>query len=96
MVKYCGRAIAFVQYMPKKKTKQWIKVFAVCCAFTAVLLGFEVYVDSANIDEPNTAVKFVKCLLTNAHLTEALGCILYTNNCYTSVLLTQTMCQEYR
>ncbi len=70
MVKYCGRAIAFVQYMPKKPIKNGIKVFAVCCAFTAVMLGFEVYVGNANTDDPNTAVEVVKCLLTNAHLTQ--------------------------
>ncbi len=31
--------------------------FAVCCAFTAVLLGFEIYVGNANVDDPNTAVE---------------------------------------
>ncbi len=95
MVKYCDWVIAFVQYMPKKLIMHSIKVFAVCCAFTVVLLGFEVYVGNANIDDPNIAVEVVKCLPTNAHLTEAQGCKLYTNNWYTSVLLAKTMYEEY-
>ena len=43
MIRYMGRAVAFVQYMTRKPIKHGIKVFAICCAYTAVLLGFEVY-----------------------------------------------------
>jgi len=42
MIKYCGRAIAFIQYMPAKPIKHGIKVFCLCCAVTAVMLAFEV------------------------------------------------------
>lgn len=87
MIKCGGRAIVFVQYMPKKLFKPGIKVFAVCwllfavcCAFTAVLLWSEVYVVSANTDDPNTAVEVVKCHMTNDHLVGACGHILYTDN----------------
>ena len=38
-----GIAIAFVMYNPKKPIKHHVEVFAVCCAYTVVLLGFEVY-----------------------------------------------------
>ncbi len=37
MIKNCGRAIAFIQYMPAKPTKHGIKVFCLCCAVTAVV-----------------------------------------------------------
>ena len=43
MIRYSGRAVDFVQYLPKKPIKHGLKVFAICCAVTAVLLGFEVY-----------------------------------------------------
>ena len=44
MIRYMGRAVAFVQYMPAKPIKHGIKVFAICCSMSAVLLGFKVYV----------------------------------------------------
>jgi hypothetical protein len=43
MIKYCGRAVAFVQYMPAKPIKHGIKVFCLCCAYSAIMLSFEVY-----------------------------------------------------
>ncbi len=42
MIKYFGRAVAFIQYMPAKPIKHGIKVFCLCCAVTAVMLAFEV------------------------------------------------------
>ncbi len=42
MIKYYSRAIKFVQYMPNKLIKHGVKIFAVCCAYLAVLLGFKV------------------------------------------------------
>lgn len=58
MIRYMGRAVAFVQYMPQKPIKHGLKVFAVCCAYTAVLLGFEVYCGAMmeDIDNSSTAV----------------------------------------
>ena len=55
MIRYHGRAIAFVQYMPRKPIKHGIKVFAVCFAYSGVMLGFEVYCgadDTARITPP--------------------------------------------
>mgnify|MGYP000973096898 CR=1 FL=1 len=43
MIKYCGRAVAFVQYMPAKPIKHGLKVFCLCCAYSAIMLSFEVY-----------------------------------------------------
>jgi hypothetical protein len=61
-IKYMGRAIAFVMYNPKKPIKHHVKVFAVCCAYTAVLLGFEVYCGVSD-DIDDSALGVVKRLL---------------------------------
>jgi hypothetical protein len=50
MIRYMGRAIAFIQYMPRKPIKHGIKVFDVCCSYTVVLLGFEVYCGSSAVE----------------------------------------------
>ncbi len=52
MIKYCGCAVAFVQYMPAKPIKHGIKVFCLCCAYSAIMLSFEMYCgkDSNKID----------------------------------------------
>jgi len=44
MIHYMGCAVSYVQYMPAKPIKRGIKVFALCCAVSTVLLAFEVYV----------------------------------------------------
>jgi len=43
MIMYCGRAVAFIQYMPAKPIKHGIEVFCLCCAVTAVMLAFMSY-----------------------------------------------------
>ena len=43
MIKYMGRAITYVQYMPAKPINHGIKVFSICCALSTVILGSEVY-----------------------------------------------------
>ena len=64
MIRYMGRAVAFVQYMPQKPIKHWIKVFAICCAYTAVLLGFEVYCGAMmdNVDGSVDAVILMRVI----------------------------------
>ena len=42
MIRYMGRAISYVQYMPAKPIKHGIKAFALCCAFLAVIIAFKV------------------------------------------------------
>jgi hypothetical protein len=43
MIKYMGRFVSFIQYMPAKPIKHGIKVYALCCAYTGYLYMFEVY-----------------------------------------------------
>jgi hypothetical protein len=67
-----GRAVAFIQYMPRKPIKHGIKVFAVCCSYTGtgVLLGFEVYCGASAVEgKDNSAVDVVDRLLKDNHLT---------------------------
>ena len=44
MISYMGRAVTFVQYMPAKPIKHGLNVYALCCAYSAVLLAYQVYV----------------------------------------------------
>jgi hypothetical protein len=39
MIKYCGCAVAFIQYMPVKPIKHGIKVFCVCCTILGIMLA---------------------------------------------------------
>eukprot|EP00979_Chaetoceros_neogracilis_P011798 scaffold2974_cov288-Chaetoceros_neogracile.AAC.16 len=84
MIKYMGRAVvSFVQYMPAEPIKQGIKVFCVCCAYTAyfysrlrsISLGKD---NEAAADNGGAAEAVVDRLITNANLTQARGRILYT------------------
>ena len=43
MIKYMGRFVSFVQYMPAKPIKHGIKVYALCCSSTGYLYLFEIY-----------------------------------------------------
>ena len=43
MIKYMGRYVAFVQFMPNKPIKHGIKVYALCCSRSGVLYNFKVY-----------------------------------------------------
>ena len=38
MIKYMGRAVTYVQYMPVNSIKYGIKVFAIFCALSAILI----------------------------------------------------------
>ena len=42
MIKYMGRAITYVQYMPTKPINHVINVFSIYCAISTILLGFKV------------------------------------------------------
>eukprot|EP00956_Cyclotella_meneghiniana_P031351 scaffold82082_cov70-Cyclotella_meneghiniana.AAC.5 len=88
MIRYMGRAIAFIQYMPRKPIKHGIriKVFAVCCSYTGVLLGFEVYRGASAVEgTDNSAVAVVDRLLNDNNLTNnCRGRILYTDNWYST------------
>ena len=69
MIKYKGRAVCWVQYMPKKPIKHGIKVFVCCCAQTAVMLAYEIYVGAETSDVDGSAVQVCNRLISNASLT---------------------------
>jgi hypothetical protein len=84
MIKYMGRFVSFIQYMPAKPIKHGIKVYALCCAYTGYLYGFEIYTGKGNT--PDGSPKgVISRLLYAAGATGASGRILYTDNFYTSL-----------
>ena len=70
MIKYMGRAVSFVQYMPAKPIKHGTKVFCLCCAVSAVLLSFAVYVGKEDEQRDNSALAVCNRLVIDAGLTE--------------------------
>jgi len=87
MIKYMGWAITWIQYMPKKPIKHGIKVFAMCCAATGYLYGFEVYTGKEYTTD-GSAVGVITRLIESARLQNAgTGQIFYTDNWYTSIEL---------
>ena len=72
MVAFKGR-VNFVQYMPLKPIKRGFKIFAVCCAYTGILLNFEVYTgkkthfdddnDTETADDDGSTASMVKRVL---------------------------------
>ena len=68
MIRYMGRAISYVQYMPAKPIKHGIKVYALCCALSAVILAFKVYVGKED-DTDGSAVAVCNDLCVDAGLT---------------------------
>jgi hypothetical protein len=80
MVRYMGRAVTYVQYMPAKPIKHGIKVFCLCCAVSAVLLAFEVYVGKDDESKDNLALAVCDRLVDDAGLTTNRGRVLYTDN----------------
>jgi len=95
MIRYMGRAVSHVQYMPAKPIKHGIKVFTICCAVSAVLLGFKIYVGKED-DADNTALGICDQLCVDAGLTGQKGRTLYTYNYYTSMALAKHMFEKYQ
>ena len=89
MIKYMGRAIAWVQFNPRKPIKHGIKVFALCCGKTGVLVSFLIYTGKdIDVHQDWTPVGVVDKLLEMAGLlSEGAGRILFTDNWYTSLAL---------
>ena len=84
MIKYMGRFVSFVQYMPAKPIKHGIKVYALCCSYTGYLYRFEIYTGKGGTaDGSPTGV--ISRLLYGAGATGTSGRILYTDNFYTSL-----------
>ena len=96
MIKYCGRAISWVQYMPRKPIKHGIKVFALCCSKTGVLVAFLVYTGKATTSEDWSAVGVCDRLIGMSGLiNKGIGRILYTDNWYTSIALMEHVYSIY-
>ena len=102
MIKYCGRAVAFIQYMPAKPIKHGIKVFCLCCAVTAVMLAFKVYCGKDNNKTDNTMVDICEMLIHKAGLAQNItggvirGWTIYSDNYYTYVTLAKHLCENYQ
>ena len=96
MIKYCGRAVAFIQYMPAKPIKHGIKVFCVCCAISGIMLAYEVYCGNKDKKTDGTAVDVCDRLVNEAELTAPRGRTLYTDNYYTSMKLAKHLFEKYR
>ena len=96
MIKYCGRAISFIQYMPKNPIKHGIKVFALCCAYTGYLLSFEVYLGKEVETTDNSALQVVDRLINKADLIHCKGRILYSDNWYTTTRLAKYLYGTYQ
>ena len=97
MIKYMGRAISFVQYMPAKPIKHGIKVYAACCAFSGVLLAFRVFTGNEDSsDFHRSTVSICDTLIRQADLNTCKGRVLITDNYYTTVALAKHMFTKYR
>jgi len=96
MIKYCGRAVAFIQYMPAKPIKHGIKVFCACCAISGVMLAYEVYCGNKDKKTDGTAVDVCDRLVNEAELTGPRGRTLYTDNYYTSMKLAKHLFEKYK
>ena len=94
MIAYMGRAVTFVQYMPAKSTKHGIKVYALCCAVSAVLLAYQV--NTAKEDErDNSATEICHHLCRSAGITKKRDHVLYTDNWYASIKLCKEFFKRY-
>ena len=65
MIKYKGRAIAWIQYMRDTPIKHGRKVYCLCCAATGFLFSFEVYT-GAEYGVDGSPSGFVMGLLADA------------------------------
>ena len=96
MIKYCGRAVAFLQYMPAKPIKHGIKVFCVCCAVSGIMLAYEVYCCNKDKKTDGTSVQVCVRLVKEAELTRSCGRTLHTDTYYTSIKLAKHLFEKYR
>ena len=64
MITYVGCAVSYIQYMPAKPIKHGLKVYALCCACSAVLLAYQIYVGKEDEDTDNSATANVTVYVT--------------------------------
>jgi hypothetical protein len=93
LIRYSSRAVSWVQYMPAKPIKHGIKVFAACCAYSGVLLAYDVYCGKS-IDGRNI-LQITMDLLQSANLFSTRGHALFTDNYYTSIKLAKELFIKY-
>ena len=81
--------------MQLKPIKHGIKVFALCCSFTTYLPGFQVQLGMEYTEDGGSAVNVVDRLIADTELTKHRGQTLYTDNWYTSTVLTRHLFENY-
>jgi hypothetical protein len=96
MIKYCGRTVAFIQYMLAKPIKHGIKVFCVFCTISGIMLAYKVYCGNKDRITDDTLVEVCDRLVKEAELTRPCGRTLYTNNYYTSMKLVKHLFEKHR
>jgi hypothetical protein len=94
MIKYCGRAVAFIQYMPVKPIKHDIKVFCVCCAILGIMLAYKVYCGNKDKKTDGTVVNVYDRLVKQAKLMGPRDCSPYTDNYYKSMKLAKHLFEK--
>ena len=82
--------------MPARPIKRGIKVFACCCVVNGVLLNFEIYLGKENGTLESTALAIIDRLIIYTDLVQHKGRILYTDNWYTSLVLTKAFLKNIR
>lgn len=86
MIKYNGRAISWVQYMPAKPIKHGIKAYVLCCSVTAFMFSFEIMTGASELID-GSRVGIVSRLMEGGGFEGDPGRVLYTDNYYTSMEL---------
>ena len=94
MIYYMDCDVSFVQYMPANPIKHEIKVYALCCEFSAILLAYQVYVGKED-DTENSSVAICHRLCREAGITGKRVHVLYTDNWYTGIKLCQEFFEDY-
>ncbi|CAJ1954086.1 unnamed protein product [Cylindrotheca closterium] len=101
MIKYCGKYISWIQYMPKKPIKHGIKVYALCCAYTGYLYSFEIYTGKEGTESgtPREVIgrllRMAGILPSPAGAAKMTGTVLYTDNWYTSLDVMQFVYEQF-
>jgi hypothetical protein len=96
MIKYKGKAIRFVTYLPLKPIKHGIKVYAIVCAYSGVLLGEIVAHGRSLTKEKGVKVRIVSELIQQTSHHKYLGVTVYGDNWYTGGDLQQHLLEKYR
>ena len=92
MIKYKGRAIKFVQYMPRKPIKHGIKVFALCDAETGYLLAFEVFTGE---HAGGSTWDIIERLIIQSGLQNETGRRLFMDNYYTTMKVVTKLYEKH-